>query len=172
MPGRTDNSPMSKDGNGGVGRPLAEVLAQVARDHGVEHPPGGKNAGKVNAAKLARLLKMNQPTITRILNGEIRSPSPALLRALRDVFSVTLDELLDVQAAPPHLSPEAARIAAAWDALPPALRGYLKSQIEGYHRFAQDNEALAALLFSPPSRADYSEIVRWQAKNQRRKSPG
>lgn len=163
---------MSSDDTGGVGRPLSEVLAQVARDHGIVHPPGKKNAGKVNAAELGRMLKMNQPTITRILNGEIRSPSPALLRALRDVFGVTLDELLDAETGPQSMSAEAGRVAAAWDQLPPALRAYLKAQIESYHRFAGDNAALAALLFSPPKRADYSEIERWQARNQRRRSRG
>lgn len=52
-----------------------------------------KKDGSINHNELARLASLNQPTVTRILNGESKEPKRGNLAKLATVFAIKVDQL-------------------------------------------------------------------------------
>lgn len=59
-----------------------------------------------NVTELARLVKIQQPTLHRLLSGEVKDPKYVNLKQLADYFSVNVSDLLekDLTHTPQHIS--------------------------------------------------------------------
>jgi len=80
--------------------------------------------GIADVAELARLANMNQPTLHRILSGEIKEPKSSTLQPLATFFRVSLGQLRGeefyVEPNPDvRVSAKALKVARRWDALTP-----------------------------------------------------
>jgi len=153
---------------------LADALAKVAMSRGITHR-SGKRRGQVNATELARQLDMNQPTITRILSGEISTPSPELLLALRERFGISPEAMLGAgdraEDRPAGLSDDAVQVARRFDTLPSGLQSFIHEQLDAYERFAAGNPALAALLANGTARTNDEEIEKFEREHRRQRRP-
>lgn len=124
---------------------VRDLLIARAKSHGYVHERGA-HAGKVNESSLARLLGISQPTLHRVLTGEINKPSPALLRAMTEKLGIFPGEIMGPSAG--AVSAEAVALAARIAALPPHVRKLFEQQVTAYERLVNDSPHLAGLLLS------------------------
>lgn len=103
--------------------------------------------GIADVAELSRLSGMNQPTLHRIMSGEIRESKSSTLQPLASFFRVSMGQLRGEEFyAEPNpdvrLSAKAIRLARRWDALSPRQQEVVTNLVDVLEECAIDKKSL------------------------------
>jgi transcriptional regulator with XRE-family HTH domain len=124
---------------------LLEVLCAARPD--LAHDDGSPNASAIARAGIKRGHNISQPTVSRILHGQIISPSTPVIRALADVFGVAEMQIRGEDQSEHELTPLQRSIAERWAQLPKPVQDYLAMQIDQVLEFTENSPAAAKAIY-------------------------
>jgi transcriptional regulator with XRE-family HTH domain len=103
---------------------------------------------------LKRGHSLSQPTISRILHGQIQYPSTPVVKGLADIFGVSETEIRGEPQKNQELTPLQRSIAERWAKLPSPVQDFLASQIDQILDFQDASPKAAEKMFKglPKSR--------------------
>lgn len=131
---------------------LIEVLCRPRPD--LCHDDGTPNASAIARAGLRRGHSLSQPTISRILHGQIQYPSTPVVVGLADIFGVSEAEIRGETQDDADLTPLQRSIAERWSKLPAPVQDFIATQIDQILEFQDKAPAASKAMFKglPKSR--------------------
>jgi transcriptional regulator with XRE-family HTH domain len=124
---------------------LLEALCEGRKD--LQHDDGSPNASAIARAGIKKGHSLSQPTVSRIIHGQIMNPSTPVVRALADIFGVQEAQIRGEGDDHDEMTPLQRSIAERWAKLPKPVQDYLAMQMDQVLDFAERSPNSAKAMF-------------------------
>lgn len=128
---------------------LLEALCEGRKD--LQHDDGSPNASAIARAGIKRGHSLSQPTVSRIIHGQIMNPSTPVVKALADIFGVPESQIRGEGDEYDDMTPLQRSIAERWARLPKPVQDYLVMQMDQVLEFAEKSPSSAKAMFKERS---------------------
>lgn len=133
--------------------PIARsILALVAARPDLQKDDGSPSTSAIARATQHQQYQLSQPTVSRILRGEITDPSTTAVRALAELFRVSEATIRGNETFAQPTSSTAQALAQRFGQLPDEAQQYLLAQVDAMLEFGKAAPKLAKFGLSVPAK--------------------
>ena len=129
--------------------PIARAILEMAKSRpDLCKPDGEPSTAAISRATQRQVYKVSQPTVSRILRGEITDPSTSAIRALAELFRVTEQAVRGDVYFGKATSPAADALAQRFSQLPDEAQKYILTQVESILELQNNSPRVASKAFA------------------------